>query len=460
VIEVTVPAAFEAERRYIVEVLLAEFLGLDYRLKLGPGPDYRLVLENGGSLTVRDHFFAKFSEADGYLAAANIPARVPFVQTPFGGEEPVPVIYGHETVKVTARRIDCGLDLFASAFFLLSRWEEYVAAREQAHLDSHGRFPATASLAFKAGFIDRPVVNEYVELLWRMLRHLGIKQERREKIFSCVLSHDVDVPLLWRGWSHVLRTAAADVVKRGRPSLAASRFKEYGAIFWGQATDPFDTFDQLMDEAESLGQPARFYFKAGGKRTSKSKSEYDRASRYNICSPKVRRILRRILARGHIVGFHPGYAAFDDAAWWRRERQRLEAACGCRVEEGRQHYLRFRLPHTWQLWEDQGMRVDSTCGFADREGFRCGTGDAFRVFNILTRRGLDLKERPLVFMDSRNFVCGGYRADSLLDHRLADIIQSARRHCSAVTLLFHNNLLAEEDFYRLHRDIMTLVKGS
>jgi hypothetical protein len=454
--EVTVPGTFEAERRYIVEVLLAEFLGLDYRLKVGPGPDYRLVLASGGSLTFRDHFFVRFSEGDGYLAAANIPGRVLFVPTPFGSGEPVPVIYGDETMKVTARHIDCGLDLFASAFFLLSRWEEYVAAREEAHLDSHGRFPATASLAFKEDFIDRPVVNEYVELLWQMLRHLGIKQERREKRFSWVLSHDVDVPLRWRGWSHVLRTAAADVIKRGQPSLAASRLREYGAIFRGKTQDPFDTYDQLMDEAESLGQPARFYFKAGGT----SKSEYDRASRYNIYSPKVRRILKRISARGHIVGFHPGYAAFDDTAMWRRQRQRLEAAGGCRVDEGRQHYLRFRLPHTWQFWDDQRMIVDSTCGFADREGFRCGTGDAFSVFNILTRRQLKLKERPLVFMDSRNFVCGGYRAGSLLDHRLADIVHSARRHHSAVTLLFHNNLLAEKDFCRLYRHIMTLVKGS
>jgi hypothetical protein len=40
-------------------------------------------------------------------------------------------------------------DLFAAAFYLLSRYEEYLSQEK----DQYGRFPAEASLAFKAGFL-------------------------------------------------------------------------------------------------------------------------------------------------------------------------------------------------------------------------------------------------------------------------------------------------------------------
>lgn len=46
------------------------------------------------------------------------------------------------------------------------------------------------------------------------------------------------------------------------------------------------------------------------------------------------------------------------------------------------------------------MRWDSSMGYADRVGFRCGTCDAFRVFNVLTRQPLPLTERPLLVTDT------------------------------------------------------------
>ena len=54
------------------------------------------------------------------------------------------------------------------------------------------------------------------------------------------------------------------------------------------------------------------------------------------------------------------------------------------------------------------MKVDGTCGYADKEGFKCGTGDEFSVFNILTRKKLKLKERPLIVMDSGLFEYNNY----------------------------------------------------
>jgi hypothetical protein len=37
-------------------------------------------------------------------------------------------------------------------------------------LDNHGRFPATASHAFQHGYLDRPVVDEWLHLLGQVIK--------------------------------------------------------------------------------------------------------------------------------------------------------------------------------------------------------------------------------------------------------------------------------------------------
>jgi hypothetical protein len=89
--------------------------------------------------------------------------------------------------------------------------------------------------------------------------------------------------------------------------------------------------------------------------------------------------------------------------------------------------------------------VDSTCGYADKEGFRCGTGYEFSVFNILTRKKLNLKEKPLTYMDDNRSM--GSRVNNI--NELIKGIQKIKKqnikyHGNNV-LLFHNNIFATKD---------------
>src|SRR5687767_4404481 len=56
-------------------------------------------------------------------------------------------------------------DPFAAAFYMVSRYEEYLPFRS----DTYGRFPASASLAGKNGFLHRPVVNLWAEKIKEIL---------------------------------------------------------------------------------------------------------------------------------------------------------------------------------------------------------------------------------------------------------------------------------------------------
>jgi len=108
------------------------------------------------------------------------------------------------------------------------------------------------------------------------------------------------------------------------------------------------------------------------------------------------------------------------------------------------------------------MLFDSTCGYADREGFRCGTGDEFPVFNILTRKKLNIKERPLIIMEGtlQNFNYRGLFPNDVLKV-FSYYIKITKKYKSKFTLLCHNSSFCEDErcfgFKNIYEKILKLL---
>lgn len=79
-------------------------------------------------------------------------------------------------------KVKLGLDIFGSAFFMLTRYEEVVKSVK----DEHERFQARASLAYQEGFLERPIVNEYLEILWWSMKRLWPNLERKKESFEYI----------------------------------------------------------------------------------------------------------------------------------------------------------------------------------------------------------------------------------------------------------------------------------
>ena len=157
------------EREYIINIIFNEFLELKYELETYPGNEYEITLANNNKIIIEDHFFNKYPEELSYLDLTNIHRKVYYVKNEFITEDDIPVIFGSNKLETDNNSIRCGIDIFASSFFMLTRWEEYLDKTR----DKHGRFPGKESFAFKNNILHRPVVNEYVEMLWNMLISLN-----------------------------------------------------------------------------------------------------------------------------------------------------------------------------------------------------------------------------------------------------------------------------------------------
>ena len=395
-ITITIPNNNINEREYILNILFSEFLGLEYNLEIG-SKDYDITLENGKKLIIEDTFFNKYPKDLEYLKLENIPNKI---------EE---------------------LDIFSASFFMLTRWEEYVN-RDR---DNHNRFPAYESLAFKEGFLDRPIVNEYLEELKAMLLDIDESLVFKKREYKLILTHDVDSTLKYRTIQDGVKEIVGDIVKRKDLKKAFENIMLKIKVMLKLEKDPYDTFDFLMDISEDIGVKSYFFFM--GKGVSKFDNMYSSNDKFLI------NLVNKIKKRGHHIGIHATYNAYNDFEQFKKEKDELEKNLNLKVLYGREHFLRFEVPTTWQVWEDNAMSWDSTLCYADREGFRCGVCYEYSLFNILSRKKLNLKERPLIVMEG-SFAT--YQEDiepNEMEKKIVYLMNQVKKYNGEFVFLWHNS---------------------
>jgi Family of unknown function (DUF7033) len=462
---VEIPPDYSEERGYVLSVLLGEFLGLDFEVRRTGTRDTRILGGDGRELVIADQLFRTSTEA--WLTTESLPPR-PLkswdVSEDLDGvrlvSPQIPVIFGcalpnGRYLRIDDNNIHLGIDIFGSAFFMLTRYEEAANPVR----DQHGRFPGTSSLAYQEEFLERPIVNEYLEILWACLKRLWPQFRRRPREYRVVVTHDVDQPLSVanKPWSTILRNAGGDLVHRKDMFLVPRRFYARLACYRGNHdADPSNTFDFIMDLSEHHGLRDAFYFIT---ECSPGVPDGD----YSIDMPWVRKLMRRIHARGHEIGLHPSYNSFKDTARTRREFVRLlsvaeeEGIKQCKWG-GRQHYLRWEASTTWRDWEEAGLSYDSTLSFADQVGFRCGVCFEYPAFNLQRRRRLQLHERPLVVMEV-SLLSEQYM--NLTPRAAREKILTLARRCKdyngQFTLLWHNSSMLAAWEKRLYRETIESI---
>jgi hypothetical protein len=445
-LRVRYPATFAAERRYVVDVLLGEFLGLDCIHEEAAIDGFEISLaENPGAgrVVLADGLFAQGDRER--LSIAVLP-REPLKLWDLAGSgvdasvvsQELPVIYGSAPyLELAEDEVRLGLDVFGSSFFMLARLEEAIRTER----DVHDRLPASESLAAKEGFLERPIVNEYLEILWWAIRRVWPSLQRRPRELRVLPTHDVDYPFCSRTSLKVLaRRAAKDVVRTKDPLLALARVRAFvTSAYRGPSSDLCNTFDFIMRACERRGLTGAFYFIAG-----RTDPRFD--TDYAIESPEVRQLIGDIARRGHEIGLHPSYGTYQDVGRLRAElatlrRVSLEEGVDQREWGGRQHFLRWSNPETWAAWDEAGLDYDSTLGFAAASGFRCGTCYEYPAFDVVSRTPLRLRERPLLLMEGT--------LTQYQNRDIAEILEPARllkERCRLFggdfTFLWHNNWLA------------------
>jgi hypothetical protein len=429
------PDSLLAERLYAAHVVLTLHLGLSFEPVFENRRD--LVVHRAGDLsrTLRmpDLVFS-CGEKDWPTSAVR-PPRVN--QAPSATETAQAPAEFPSPVGTKTRHDLFDADVMGTAFWYLARVEESLCSAR----DSHARFPLAASNDEN----QHPTVDMLTDALGRALLSNWPDLVLRQHVYQLVPSHDVDRPFkhLFQSSRALARQMAGDTLRReSLRSIFASPWRRRQIRRGRLGQDPFNTFDWLMDQSERLGVRSTFYFIS---KETQGGVDGD----YRIDDPRIRAVLQRIHARGHLIGLHGSYLSAFDSDLLRSEAQRLRRVC---EEENidlgpmrlRQHVLRFEPRRSIGVWAEAGIAEDSTLGHAERAGFRCGTSREFPLFDLSGRRMTSVLERPLIAMDV-SLTEPRYEG---LSHeqaaaRIEDLARTCSRYGGSFALLWHNCRLAD-----------------
>ena len=371
----------------------------------------------------------------------------------------IPLLFGEprEEWSSDGSQLIIHADLLASTYFLISRYEEVYRRNER---DTYGRFPGKSSLPYKAGFLHRPIVDEYGEALRRILLEEGVasrynlRLEERPQTFSRVnLTHDLSRPYNYRGWRSFLRAW----LKEKKSPWEAARLS-----FSSDVEDDYYTFPKFLkwDRAtcDSLGKERAdiFFFIRMPSRHPLDKPYYSLHSHY----------LRSILAVGEkykvLLSLQCSYAAGHQSELISRERHLFERTFRRRPRGLRHNKLTSCEPEDLLQAYASGFRNDYSMGYADVAGFRLGTCRAVKFINPNTRLLTELILHPLVLRDLTLSDPRYMALDAEEAERIAhELIRVTARYNGELTLLWHNDLLSQKTHpwhSVLYRSMLRLIE--
>ncbi len=459
---IEVPSDVGAEVHHVIRVIFNDWLGLPSAQVAARRADCHISLDNApGKVILRVPRGTEALRSRPHVIESHdafVHQRVPDA-TSVGviGHKPPNIAWADALSAVWHRtageqHTSLPFDLIGAASFMLIRREE----AESPERDEHDRFPATASTAHRDGILERPIIDEYVEMLWAAMKRLWPHLERKPRTRTKYVTCDVDSPCQV---DYRLRAIAKDIVHGGcrqaKGKAAGTRIAERLQARRGQCqADPhYAMFDWMMDVNERAGNRMTFFFLAGGRDP--------RDGRYRLHDPAIRNLMRRIHDRGHEIGLHPSYRTYRDANATIKEANTLRkvlASLGipCDALGSRQHYLRWETPTTARNLEAAGIAYDSTLSYADRPGFRCGTSQDFQMFDIEEDRPMNLVQRPLILMDCSvlgSHYMGMEYNDETLEY-MCTLKERALTNGGQFTLLWHNSYFHHPESKRFYKTLV------
>lgn len=339
-------------------------------------------------------------------------------------------------------------DILGSVFFFITRMEEYGRFES----DNHDRFSSDQSVLEKWNVLNRPIADEYAELLWHYLSKSFPDLQRTQRSGKVIPTCDVDRPLeVLMTWKNVIRHFIKDTLKD--PALAFKALRRRASTLIGiyGKDEHLNNIRWMMAACEKVGLTIEFNFLAGH-----SHSKLD--GKYSITDAPVKNIIQEIHHRGHVIGIHPSYNTYLDKVQTRKEVNALnhlleQLGIDAKIKVGRQHYLRWRTPETLYNWVDAGVEEDSTMSFADKAGFRAGTSRKYSWYDLNNNCVTPLKEKPLIFMEctviAERYMNMGYSEEAM--NYVLDLKRKSLKYGGNFVFLWHDyHFYSEKDklFYQ------------
>lgn len=320
------------------------------------------------------------------------------------------------------RSVDFSFDLFAMVFYCITRYEEYNSPEK----DRYGRFPASASLAGKNGFLHLPLVDLWLDIF---IEKLALKTGQKiPKKQNFAVFPTIDIDRVW-AFAHKEKSHLPGLLKdilTGHLSRVPDRFRAVK----NPETDPFFTFTYL-DKTLSKSRKAPLYFVLFAKNPDQTDINHPR----NL---KAFQDWLKDFAKSHDTGLHPSCRSHFSPAFLTDEKNALEEVIHKPVVNARQHYILFRLPHTYRQLAEAGIQHDYSMGYPESIGYRASTGYSYHWYDLEKEKVSSLSVHPFQCMDVTMRKYMGMHPKEAISW-LGVALDTAKKTDSPVRFIWHNS---------------------
>lgn len=129
-------------------------------------------------------------------------------------------------------------DPLSAIFYMLSRYEEYLPYKP----DKFGRFSASQSLAFKNNFLNKPVVQLWINHIKEILKEYYPQLHFKKQLYSFTASFDIDVAYAYkkRDFTWLFFSITLDILKLNYKNII-NRI----VVLMSLKRDPYDTYNLI-----------------------------------------------------------------------------------------------------------------------------------------------------------------------------------------------------------------------
>lgn len=320
---------------------------------------------------------------------------------------------------------DIPFDIFAASFYMVSRYEEYLEHQP----DEHGRFRASSTLAFREGFLDKPVVDLWARELARLLLGKYPSLIFRKNQYNSLLTIDSDQPFAYLGKNLFVNIGGMIREATGNNTHATDR---YNVLLRGRK-DPYQVYDYILGNIEKYNTPAKFFFPTG------NYSRFDKNPSWKSRSYKS---LIDLIGSRFAIGIHPSYYAAGNVRRLKKEIGRLESVTGYQITLSRYHYLRISIPSSFRAVSELGITEEYSLGFPDEPGFRAGIARPFYFYDVAADTLTGLKIIPFQVMDGTLYDYKKLDPDSA-EEIIVKLIEATKSAGGLFVSIWHNTSLLE-----------------
>ncbi|MBL0336375.1 MAG: polysaccharide deacetylase family protein [Chitinophagaceae bacterium] len=283
---------------------------------------------------------------------------------------------------------DFEFDIFSVIFYLLSRYEEYLPHTK----DIYGRYAHVNSLAFKEGFLDQPLVNQWMKIFARALEAKFPDLKLRKPLFSFIPTYDIDEAWAFKHktWTRSAGGALRDLITGHWKRLARRR-----RVLNNKEADPYDAVAWMDDLHRPSELKPRYFFLV-----AEQNGKYDKNE---LPSETAMQTIIQHHAEKYAVGLHPSWQSGDDSSLLPAEKARLEKISGLKITASRQHYIRFSMPESFRRLLEAGMTEDYSMGYGSINGFRASVASPFFWFDLEKNAETHLQLFPFCYMDANSY---------------------------------------------------------